>query len=81
MSSLERVEHLLAGRVVPKDAYTAAEEAADVLADMHTETAINLHLAPTLAAFVRAWHGGFERDETDEADDHHSERADQEAWT
>ena len=74
MSSLERVEHLLAGRVVPKDAYTAAEEAADVLADMHTETAINLHLAPTLAAFVRAWHGGFERDHTDAADDARDDR-------
>ena len=74
MTTLDHVEHLLAGRVVPIDSYTAAEEAATVLADMHTETAINLHLAPTLATFVQHWHGGFERDDTDAADDARDDR-------
>lgn len=38
-------------------------------------------LTDTERAFLVAWGGTWERDETDEADDHHSERADQEAWT
>jgi cation transport regulator ChaB len=38
-------------------------------------------LTDTERAFLVAWGGTWERDETDEADDQHSERADQEAWT
>ena len=59
----------------------AALEAAEELVTMHRAQDINLAQHPRLAAFVTTWHGGWERDETDEADDHHSERADQEAWT
>ena len=59
----------------------AALEAAEELVTMHRAQDINLAQLPRLAAFVTTWHGGWERDETDEADDHHSERADQEAWT
>ena len=63
------------------DAATTADDAADYLVQMHREGCIDLHAHPALAAFVTTWHGGWERDETDEADDQHSERADQEAWT
>jgi len=59
----------------------AALEAAEELVTMHRAQDINLAQHPRLAAFVTTWHGGWERDETDEADDQHSERADQEAWT
>ena len=59
----------------------AALEAAEELVTMHRAQDINLAQHARLAAFVTTWHGGWERDETDEADDHHSERADQEAWT
>jgi hypothetical protein len=59
----------------------AAHDAAEELVTMHRAQDINLAQHPRLAAFVTTWHGGWERDETDEADDQHSERADQEAWT
>ena len=66
---------------LPVDAATTADDAADYLVQMHREGCIDLHAHAALSAFVREFFGGWERDETDEADDQHSERADQEAWT
>jgi len=63
------------------DAATTADDAADYLVQMHREGCIDLHAHPDLSAFVREFFGGFERDGMDVADDQHSERADQEAWT
>lgn len=46
-----------------------ADDAADELVHMHRAAGIDLHSEPILAAFVQAWHGAWERDDTDEADD------------
>ena len=46
-----------------------AADAADELVHMHRAAGIDLHSEPVLAAFVQAWHGAWERDDTDEADD------------
>lgn len=46
-----------------------ADDAADELVHMHRAAGIDLHSEPVLAAFVQAWHGAWERDDTDEADD------------
>mgnify|MGYP003600197274 CR=1 FL=1 len=59
----------------------AANDAATELLEQHMRGDLDLTDLPSTRAFLMAWIGGWERDETDEADDHHSERADQEAWT
>lgn len=46
-----------------------AEAAAAELVEMHRDTGIDLNATHTLAAFVQTWHGGWERDDTDDADD------------
>lgn len=63
------------------DAATTADEAADYLVTLHRDGQLDLHAHASLAEFVTAWFGGWDRDGMDDADDQHSERADQEAWT
>ena len=57
---------------LPVDAVTTEGEAADYLAQMHREGCIDLHAHAALAAFVREFFGGFERDGMDVADEQYA---------
>lgn len=51
---------------------TAADEAADYLVTLYRDGQLDLHTHPALAAFVREFFGGFERDGMDVADEQYA---------
>ena len=57
---------------LPVDSAMIADDAADYLVRMHREGCINLHAHAPLAAFVREFFGGFERDGMDVADEQYA---------